>query len=187
MADEPVLGGSDGTPVAIPRTTSDVEPDRDADPLYGPPEFRRLVSQWSGPLPPPSILSGYEDLYPGAAKLVIHRMIDEGDTRRKIERTKVAATVRDMRMSRAERRLGQHYAFIIGMFVVAVGGACILANHGIAGGTLSVGGVVSLVTVFVTGKAVPAKGRKRPRSGVGAAGTLPVTRSDSTDVTPPAD
>jgi uncharacterized membrane protein len=44
------------------------------------------VTSYSGPLPPPEVLARFEELYPGAAKLIIDDFLDESIHRRESER-----------------------------------------------------------------------------------------------------
>jgi len=80
----------------------------------------------SGPLPPPSMLRGYEEVLPGAADRIFTLMEQQSAHRQKLERISLD------RNSRARDR-GQHYAFILCALVIVGGFAAILTGHSVAG------------------------------------------------------
>lgn len=51
------------------------------------------ASLWQAPLPPPRILSEYEDIVPGAAKEIISAFVSEAENRQTIERWQIGLQV----------------------------------------------------------------------------------------------
>ncbi|MCI1277617.1 MAG: DUF2335 domain-containing protein [Nitrospira sp.] len=100
---------------------------------------------FSGPLPPPNILAGYNNIVPGAAERIIAIAEGEASHQRGMEQLAVQRTF-------DERRLGQIFGFLMGVMGLSV--AAFLAHYGhevtasVIGGTT----VVGLVTVFVFGR-----------------------------------
>jgi len=111
-------------------------------------QSRQVVLQQvhhEGPLPAPSDFENYERIYPGAAKMILDMATQESEHRRYME-TKA--------MSRAHREavIGQIFGFLIG--IVALAATILLGYFGQGSAASIVGGgaLVSLVTVFVTGR-----------------------------------
>lgn len=103
------------------------------------------ASQFSGPIPPPSILGDYDQVVPGAAERILIMAEKNADHQREMEKTALNEGVK------ATKR-GQLYGLIIGltafltvMFTSWIG--CEKAAS-IVGGTT----VVGLVAVFVIGR-----------------------------------
>ena len=113
----------------------------------GKPVAQFQQSTFSGPMPPPSVLEGYELLVPGAAERILKMAESDAKHQQEIE---FAA----LRVMESEGKRGQHYGFIIGLAAL---GTSIIALHmgsaavaGIIGGTT----VVGLVSVFIIGRVV---------------------------------
>lgn len=101
--------------------------------------------QYSGPIPPPEILSGFEQIVPGAAERILAMAEENGKHQREME--KAAITFASDTVKR-----GQTYGLIIGIFAFIT---CIVALQlGSENTAMTIGGVtiVGLVTVFVTGR-----------------------------------
>ena len=103
---------------------------------------RRL--EYSGPLPHPEILSGYEKVLPGSADRILKMAEKQQDHRTSIENKLVNA-------ENQSRLLGLVAGFLIATFGLA--GSVYLGNNGKtwASGILSGGTLAGLVTVFVKG------------------------------------
>jgi len=113
----------------------------------GKPVAQFQQSTFSGPIPHPSILEGYERLVPGAAERIL--VMAESDSRHQQE-IECAA----LHAAEAEVKRGQIFGFIIGltalgasMLALAMGSPAVA---GVIGGTT----VVGLVSVFIVGRVV---------------------------------
>ncbi|MGO9410974.1 MAG: DUF2335 domain-containing protein [Spirochaetia bacterium] len=100
---------------------------------------------YQGPMPHPDILAKYETLCPGTAKRLFDQLQEQTHHRMSMEKTVITANVRSS-------RLGQWMGFTICMTALVGGG--VMAAFGIdtAGLILAVGGLVSLVAVFMAGR-----------------------------------
>ena len=74
-----------------------------------------IEARWSGPLPPPAALAGYERVVPGSADRILRLTEDQVKHRRDLERMVVETS------TTVERR-GQWLAFFIMLAAIAVGG-----------------------------------------------------------------
>lgn len=104
-----------------------------------------VSTQFSGPLPPPAILAGYDDICPGAAERLIKMVEEEGHHRRKLEETMVRSDVQTARSASIDFRIGQILAFFVTLCFV--GSGCFLAYHGkqVSGVILGSSGMVAVV------------------------------------------
>jgi uncharacterized membrane protein len=100
---------------------------------------------FSGPMPPPALLEGYERIVPGAAERIL--AMAESDTKHQQE-IEFAA----LRAAASEIKRGQIFGFVIGL--TALGASIVAlalgspAVAGVIGGTT----VVGLVSVFIIGR-----------------------------------
>ena len=58
-------------------------------------EIKAVVSEFSGPLPPPSIIQGYENVIPGAAERILAMAEKQSAHRQFMERTMIQSDSRD--------------------------------------------------------------------------------------------
>lgn len=105
-----------------------------------------IKSEFSGPIPPPSIIKDYEEILPGAADRIISMAERQATHRQEMERRMIEAEARD--------------SFLGILFAFFLGGGCIIAaiimvslvpqNGGaIAGALLGVTGVGSITSSFI--------------------------------------
>lgn len=113
-------------------------------------DVRKIVSQviaeYSGPIPPPSIMSGYENILPGSADRIFKMAEEQADHRRNMEKMMVESEVRNS-------RLGVIFALVICclVLIVALLMVIIVPNSAgvIVGGLLGASGLTSIVFVFI--------------------------------------
>lgn len=105
-----------------------------------------VISEFSGPIPPPNIIAGYEEVVPGAADRIIQMAEKQAAHRQSIEQMVAKVEARDS-------LLGILFAFVLGIGSIV---ACIVVvltvreNAGaIAGSLLGVTGIGSIVTAFL--------------------------------------
>ncbi|CAI3328446.1 hypothetical protein CIRMBP1229_02401 [Enterococcus cecorum] len=96
-----------------------------------------------GPIPHPEILKKYDELDPGAAKLIIENGVNESVHRRDMEKRLLEKEIND-------KRRGQYLGFIIGLVVILAGTYLIYANHPITGTLLSGTSLLGLVGSFLS-------------------------------------
>ncbi|MCD4830777.1 MAG: DUF2335 domain-containing protein [Anaerohalosphaeraceae bacterium] len=104
-----------------------------------------IVEQhFSGPLPPPQVLSQYDEIIPNGAERIMVMAEKQGEHRRTLEKT---ALDTDSRNS----LLGVIFAFVIGIVTVVTGAIVIIKGHSWPGTLLGSAGLIGLVSVFIYG------------------------------------
>lgn len=105
-----------------------------------------IRSEFSGPIPPPSIIRGYEEILPGAADRIISMAEGQIAHRQAMERQMVMAESRDS-------LLGVLFAFFLGTgcIIAAVMIVFFVRENGaaIAGSILGITGVGSITSGFI--------------------------------------
>jgi uncharacterized membrane protein len=128
-----------------------------------------ITQEFGGPLPPPSILHGYDEIIPGSAAQFVQAFHDEMEHRRDLEKRSIEAEILDRRASRQERKRGQQCGFIICMTAIIAGavtaGLAPSVAGQIMGGVIGAGGLTSLVLAFITGRGfTKAEPKEKPKS-----------------------
>ncbi len=104
------------------------------------------MAGWSGPLPPPTALSAFDDIVENGAERVFRQFEAEAEHRRSLERD-AAAT--DRRLAFLSRALAGAFAFAaLGTAVFALFIGAHIAAAVIGGGTIA-----AVVTAFLAGRA----------------------------------
>ena len=96
----------------------------------------------SGPIPTPSILKEYDNLDPGAAKLIIENGVEESKHRRDMESKSLEYTRRD-------RKRRDWMGFSFGLVGIVFGGLLIQRGHTIPGTVFSGVSLAMLVGLFL--------------------------------------
>lgn len=103
-----------------------------------------LEMTFSGPLPHPKILEGYEKILPGSAERIFAMAEKQSDHRQDLEKEVVKSNTIDS-------KLGIGSAFVIGLTGV-IGGIIVILNGAALAGTFITGGsLAAIVTSFVYG------------------------------------
>ena len=114
-----------------------------------------IQSEFSGPIPPPNIIKGYEEILPGSADRIIAMAECQARHRQEMERKIIYTESRDS-------LLGILFAFVLGVgsITAAIVMVCLAPENGgaIAGSVLGVTGIGSIIATFI----------KSTRSGHGA-------------------
>lgn len=112
--------------------------------------------EFSGPLPPPSILSSYEGISPGLAGRIVAMAENEAIHRHDMEKRLLDADVeinhKMIQNNAREVLLGQILGFVIGTLTILAGTYTIVSGFPWAGVPVGTGGVIALVTVFIYGR-----------------------------------
>ncbi len=101
--------------------------------------------QFSGPLPPPQILAGYDRVYPGAAKKIVNQAMMQTTHRMSLESKVVQSNI-------TNERLGVVLAFILASFMIIGGFVLILNGQNVAGFALVLGQAAILIYNFYSQK-----------------------------------
>ena len=105
-----------------------------------------IQGEFSGPIPPPSIIEGYERVLPGSADRIITMAEKQSEHRQKMEEKMISAESRDS-------LLGIIFAFLLGVgcIIAAVIMVCVVPQNSgaIAGAFLGVTGRGSITSNFI--------------------------------------
>ncbi|MFA4890031.1 MAG: DUF2335 domain-containing protein [Candidatus Paceibacterota bacterium] len=112
----------------------------------------RQQMTFSGPLPPPYVLKGYDDIVPGAAKIIIDMAENQSAHRQELEKKVINSDI-------SNSKLGLFFGFAIGLVGIISGTFLVYSGHTPTGFVISFGTIASLVGVFVYGS----RGRRRER------------------------
>ena len=101
---------------------------------------------FSGPIPPPSIMEGYERILPGSADRIIAMAEKQSEHRQRMEEIMITAESRDS-------FLGVLFAFLIGIGCLITAGIMVFivpkSGAAIAGAVLGVTGIGSITSSFI--------------------------------------
>ncbi len=104
----------------------------------------KMVTHFSGPLPPPAEMERYEAICPGFAEKLMERYIKQSDHRMSLE-----SKVIDSDIKNSAR--GQIFAFILALTTILIGGLLIYLNKTVIGIVSILGALSAVVGVFVYG------------------------------------
>lgn len=107
---------------------------------------------FQGPLPPPEMLSQYDELVPGAAERLIDIHEKEKQHGSEIKKTMVEAEREDNSAARAEFKRGQIFSFIIVLGILGLAGYMTAKKAPTQAATVVTGTVVALVLAFLYGR-----------------------------------
>lgn len=102
-------------------------------------------SSFSGPLPPPDTLEGYESTLPGSANRII--MMAEENAKNRIELNKNIVKADIFRSNR-----GQFLGFILSVIFIGAAILCAYLKQPFPASILGVGGFSSIISIFVLGR-----------------------------------
>lgn len=119
------------------------------------------VQHFTGPMPHPDIVQGYESVCPGAAERIIRNFELEAEHRRSMDRNVLEAEVAaDIRRSREHQR-GQYCALAVATLALLAAVALGVYNQQWAAAIVAAVGVGSIVAAFLRDrKADPENGQK---------------------------
>lgn len=116
-------------------------------------EMAMEISRHAGPLPSPKTLERYKEVMPDLPERIVKMAEKEGDHRRALE----------MKVVRGELNMkerGQWFGLFIAVFTLSLSAFLVWNGHEIPGSIIGVGGVATLVAIFVTGKTKKEKSNK---------------------------
>jgi uncharacterized membrane protein len=117
-------------------------------------QLRSVQFGWEGPLPPPAILRGYEDIFPGCAERIVSAMERQSAHRQALE-------TRAVKSNAWSEKLGTMFGFIIVLSSIGGGFYLILNDKNVYGMAAIISALVALVGVFIYGKRSQAAERER--------------------------
>ena len=105
-----------------------------------------IQSEFSGPIPPPSIINGYEEVVPGSADRIIRMAEKQSEHRQHMEEIMIKTEARDS-------LLGILFAFILGIGCIVASIVIVIAvpeNAGaISGALIGMTGIGSIIVTFI--------------------------------------
>ncbi|CUP44074.1 Predicted membrane protein [[Eubacterium] contortum] len=105
-----------------------------------------IRSEFSGPIPPPSIIKGYEEILPGSADRILAMAEKQSDHRQEMERKIVNTEARDS-------LLGILFAFMLGFGCILAAVVMVIlvpkSAGVISGAVLGVTGIGSIIATFI--------------------------------------
>jgi uncharacterized membrane protein len=111
---------------------------------------------FSGPLPHPQILKGYEEVLPGLADRIMKMAEKQSEHRKEIENTVIITHTKN-------RRRGLIFAFIITIVAIVVGGLLVYSNHPVGAAVASILPIGSIVGAFIYQKRSDEKVEKQEK------------------------
>ena len=112
---------------------------------------QQRIQQYAGPIPPLSILSGYDQVVPGAAERILLMAEKDAQHTRNLEN-------KALEVARRQQWLGQIFGFGIGIAVLVASMMALVLGYENAAMVLGGTTIVGLVAVFVTGRVIQNKG-----------------------------
>jgi len=103
---------------------------------------QQTVEGFTGPIPPPQVLGGYEAVLPGLANRIVTMAERQSEHRQSLERQVVSANIR-------HEWLGLWIGAAVAVIMVAAAVIVAIAGQPVVGGVIGVFDVVGIVTVFV--------------------------------------
>ena len=105
-----------------------------------------IRSEFSGPIPPPSIIKGYEEILPGSADRILAMAEKQSDHRQEMDRKIVNTEARDS-------LLGILFAFMLGFGCILAAVVMVIlvpkSAGVISGAVLGVTGIGSIIATFI--------------------------------------
>lgn len=108
-------------------------------------ELKTTRTHYRGPIPPPELLRGYDEVLLGAAKRIFEMTENQQSHRMELEKLVISSNTKDA-------HLGVIFAFILGLVVISGGILMILMDKGAVLGTIfSFAGLATLLGTFIYG------------------------------------
>jgi uncharacterized membrane protein len=103
---------------------------------------QQTVQGFTGPIPPPEVLGGYEAVLPGTANRIVSMAERQSEHRQDLERRVVGANIR-------HEELGPWIGAAVVVILIAAAVIVTIAGYPWTGGVIGAFDVVGVVTVFV--------------------------------------
>jgi uncharacterized membrane protein len=103
---------------------------------------QQTVQGFTGPIPPPAVLAGYEQVLPGSANRIITMAERQSEHRQSLERQVVSANIR-------HAEIGLWLGATVAVLLAAAAVIVTLAGYPETGAVIGAVDIVGVVTVFV--------------------------------------
>ncbi|MDO4711377.1 MAG: DUF2335 domain-containing protein [Peptostreptococcaceae bacterium] len=101
-------------------------------------------AHFSGPIPPPSVLEGYEKILPGAADRILTMAENQSKHRMSLENKVIGSKIRD-------GRLGMILGFVLASMISSIGGFVIWSGQSVVGYATILTAMGGLIGAFIYG------------------------------------
>lgn len=110
-------------------------------------EIKQIIAEahFSGPIPPPSMLAGYDEALPGSAERIIAMAESRQSHRQDMERIAIKASI-------GIDKRGQVFALIVSLAIILGSMSLIALGHEISGSVLAGTSLTGLAYIFITGR-----------------------------------
>lgn len=105
----------------------------------------RKASSFSGPIPPPELLKGYNEVVKDGAERIVIMAEKQSNHRMQLEDHAIKEELK-------QSRLGQVFGFILGIVGLVLAAILAILDHEAIAGIFGTTTILGLVTVFVLGK-----------------------------------
>lgn len=105
----------------------------------------RKASSFSGPIPPPELLKGYNEVIKDGAERIVIMAEKQSSHRMQLEDHAIKEELK-------QSRLGQVFGFILGIVGLVLAAILAILDHEAIAGIFGTTTILGLVTVFVLGK-----------------------------------
>lgn len=110
------------------------------------------IQHYQGPVPPPDILKGYEEILPGAAERMLSMAEKEQNHRHQIDTTETTIEKSFHRDEAKRDARGQYIAAFLAVFSLSISTYLSLQGHSVIAGVIGGTTVIGLVSAFVVGR-----------------------------------
>ncbi|MHB1222220.1 MAG: DUF2335 domain-containing protein [Gammaproteobacteria bacterium] len=118
---------------------------------------------FSGPIPSPEVLAGYEKLENGLAARIVKMAEDQAQHRHNLEtkqlelqysleEKKISFQTNNAENNHTEIKRGQIFGFLFGLSAIAAGVVAIIYDHAWAAGIFNATGLGIIITAFIRGR-----------------------------------
>ncbi|MDE5609887.1 MAG: DUF2335 domain-containing protein [Bacteroidales bacterium] len=117
-------------------------------------EIVRSISireEYSGPLPTPSMLEGYERILPGAAERILRMAENEQTTRKEACLEMLRQDGEKLKGMVSANKISQVFAFVLVVMLIGVGGILTYLGHTAVGLTIFGTTIISVASTFIIG------------------------------------
>lgn len=104
----------------------------------------QMEQHFTGPLPPPEFLAGYDEIVPGTAEKIINRFIEQGSHRMELEKLVVKG-------SNKRANWGLVAGFVVAMTTIVGAIYAMSLGYDVAGAAVVIASLASLVGTFLYG------------------------------------
>ncbi len=111
-----------------------------------------LAARWTGPLPPPSMLSEYNRAFPGCAERIVSMAEAESRSRHENERHERESRRMIIQSDVFSQKAGLVLAFLLALFVISIGAFLIYTDRLVWGAGIVGFPLIALISLFVYGR-----------------------------------